>query len=421
MKAIEEYASRGWHQDEMEALQRITRAYISQCGISRGYRTVLYAAGEAWQERLAWKDLPLSEMARKLALVELMPLISVEYDPALYDKYDITGMSNEELFDGCQKILSEGIMDESTKEVLCWGLLKAIEEKKELSQEIMAIDSDGTPLKGILLEQRCAVTLIKMASPYNNVYAMQDELVREASQLLIDLYEDYNRLHNMEGEVRALYPKYQEELKKHIKDSPMKKAHVFGDIYGNLIGKTVIQTPQDLFQEWFGLEFYGHVLVRIQSVLGEQVAEIVFRSGTLTGRVYSLSFQPFPGRVCGGMINIRCRVYAQHAQRRYGGHLDLTFGLVVENAGKIGRRYQDVQFALDHQRGKLVSAAGDGGNILVFGLVLLRVCEQLHQAYGGGAGEGTYSYRDRLFGSRLGVVRLVIIVRGAAGKARDNE
>ena len=179
MKAIEEYASRGWHQDEMEALQRITRAYISQCGISLGYRTVLYAAGEAWQERLAWKDLPLSEMARKLALVELMPLISVEYDPALYDKYDITGMSNEELFDGCQKILSEGIMDESSKEVLCWGLLKAIEEKKELSQEIMAIDSDGTPLKGILLEQRCAVTIIKMTSPYNNVYAMQDELVRQ--------------------------------------------------------------------------------------------------------------------------------------------------------------------------------------------------------------------------------------------------
>ena len=39
--------------DVMEALTLLTKAYINMCGYSLGYRTVVYCAGEAWQERLA--------------------------------------------------------------------------------------------------------------------------------------------------------------------------------------------------------------------------------------------------------------------------------------------------------------------------------------------------------------------------------
>ena len=63
-------------------------------------------------------DLPLSEKARKLPLVELMPYITDEYVPEQYDKYDITGMSNEELLAGCREIIREKLFDDLTNEAL---------------------------------------------------------------------------------------------------------------------------------------------------------------------------------------------------------------------------------------------------------------------------------------------------------------
>ena len=41
-KVIEEYAKRGEQCDVMKALTLLTQAYISQCGISIGCRTVGY-------------------------------------------------------------------------------------------------------------------------------------------------------------------------------------------------------------------------------------------------------------------------------------------------------------------------------------------------------------------------------------------
>lgn len=136
MKTIEEYARQGELHDVMDALKLLTQAYISQCGISLGNRTIVYDAAEAWLERLAWMDLPLSEMARKGILVEVMPYITSEYVPEIYDKYDISGMSQDELMEGCTQIIQEGIFDEATIEVLCSGIMKAVEKEVKLSQEI---------------------------------------------------------------------------------------------------------------------------------------------------------------------------------------------------------------------------------------------------------------------------------------------
>jgi hypothetical protein len=38
MKTVEEYAKAGEHHDVMDALTLLTKAYISQCGISLGCR-----------------------------------------------------------------------------------------------------------------------------------------------------------------------------------------------------------------------------------------------------------------------------------------------------------------------------------------------------------------------------------------------
>ena len=138
MKRIEDYAKKGEHRDEMKALRLLTEAYIDMCGVSLGFRTVVYCAAEAWVERLAWLDLPLSEMARKEPLVCLMPHITDLYKPEIYDRYDIAGMGDPELLAACRQIIVEKTFDEATTEVLCWGILKATEEKEELSQEVEA-------------------------------------------------------------------------------------------------------------------------------------------------------------------------------------------------------------------------------------------------------------------------------------------
>ena len=254
MRTIEEFAKSGEHHDVMDALSLLTHAYISQCGISLGDRSVIYVAAERWLERLAWMDLPLSEMARKYPLVCIMPHITSEYDPELYDEYDICGMDKKELLSVCRQILMDELFDEATNEVLCWGIIKATEERKKHSQEIETTAHDGTCLKGILTDQQLGYTYLTMTSPFEGIHISKCELVRDAKELLITGYEDYQRLHNMEREIRALYPKYQEELKKCENKSLWKKFRIFDDVYNKLIGDTVLSFPGQLFNVWFGLE-----------------------------------------------------------------------------------------------------------------------------------------------------------------------
>lgn len=251
---IESYAKRAENHDIMDALVLLTKAYIDQCGISLGCRTVIYCAAEAWQERLAWLDLPLSEMARKEPFVNLMPLITSEYDPEIYDKYDITGMSEEELLRACEMIVRDKEFDEVTNEVLCWGLLKAVEEERRLEVDIETVASDGTLLKGILTQQNIVDTSVTMVSPYDDIVLSKCELLRDAREMMSKGYDDYQRLRAMEAEVKALYPKYQEELAN--AESSWRKMTVFDKVYGELIGETAIIFPEKLFRKWFGLEFF---------------------------------------------------------------------------------------------------------------------------------------------------------------------
>lgn len=201
MRTIEEFAKSGEHHDVMDALSLLTHAYISQCGISLGDRSVIYVAAERWLERLAWMDLPLSEMARKYPLVCVMPHITSEYDPELYDEYDICGMDKKELLSVCRQILMDELFDEATNEVLCWGIIKATEERKKLSQEIETTAKDGTCLKGILTDQQLGCTYLTMTSPFEGIHISKCELVRDARELLITGYEDYQRLHYMERDI----------------------------------------------------------------------------------------------------------------------------------------------------------------------------------------------------------------------------
>lgn len=174
-KIIEEYAKRGEQCDVMKALTLLTQAYVSMCGISLGNRTVVYCAAEPWQEKLAWMDLPLSEMARKEPFVHLTPQISNEYVPEEFDDYDITAMEDDDLLKVCNQMIRNKEFDETTLEVICWGILKAVENEQWLSEEIEVIAPDGTMLKGILEKQDCSGTWMTMSFPYNDLSILKHE------------------------------------------------------------------------------------------------------------------------------------------------------------------------------------------------------------------------------------------------------
>lgn len=254
-EVIEILARQGGQCDVMKALTLLTKAYISMCGISLGYRTAVYCAAESWQERLAWLDLPLSEMARKEALVHLMPCISKDYVSEEYDDYDITGMNGDELIDVCCQIVSRKEFDETTLEVLCWGILKATEDEDLLDQKIETTASDGTLLRGILEKHKCSGTWLTMTSPYVDIHASKVELVRDPRELLVSAYNDYRRLYEQEDEIRSLYSTYQMELQKLDKMSAWNEHKLFEKIFGVVLNDTVIVSPKRLFYEWFGLKF----------------------------------------------------------------------------------------------------------------------------------------------------------------------
>ena len=251
-KVIEDYAKRGAQCDIMKALTLLTQAYISQCGISLGVRTLIYCASEPWQERLAWLDLPLSEMARKEPFVHLMPHITSEYDPEEYDDYDITAIENDELLRICLQEIKIKEFDNTTLDVISWGILKATEDEQWLSEEIEAKVPDGTMLKGILERQNCGGTWMTMSSPYNELSILKHELVRNPQELLLAGYNDYQRLRQMESKVRELYSVYLERISKLEKNSAWARHCVYRDVYGKLFEGMVLM-EESLIKDWWGL------------------------------------------------------------------------------------------------------------------------------------------------------------------------
>lgn len=258
METIEELAKRGEQHDVMDALRLLTKAYIEMCGISISYRTVVFYAAEKWQEKLAWLDLPLSETARKCGLIDFMPYINKQFADGGFERYDIAGMNKDERLDCCKQMIDEKAFDEQTLEVLCWGFWESL-TSKDISQNLEATASDGTLLKGSLLTCVCGESYIEMTAPFKVcIYAIKHELIRNANELLVEVYNDCQKLHKMEDEARRLYLKYQAELEKVKNEKDYKKKEVFRKVYRAIVSETIIlpSSIEDLFKEWWGLEFY---------------------------------------------------------------------------------------------------------------------------------------------------------------------
>ena len=250
-RTIKNFSERGAETDVMEALLLLTRAYIQECGISMGNRTVVYNAADAWLEKLAWLDLPLSAMARTEPFVKIMPYITEEYSPEDYDEYDIIGMNDDELLRCCSEIIYDREFDEKTLEVLCWGIRQCVTHKNFTPAAVEATASDGTPLKGLLTSQNLHGTYLTMLEPYKDLSIRVLGLERSPEALLIRGYLDYNDLLGKEAELRVLYSRYQFEYGRSIarNESKWERWHLFYDVFGAIIGDSTLAMPEDVLSK----------------------------------------------------------------------------------------------------------------------------------------------------------------------------
>lgn len=121
---FEKYASEGEGMDNMEALNLLTKAYIKECGISLGMRTLVYTAGEMWLYGRLFQspDCPFTKEQKSLPFKQLMPLLCSEYDPEYHDQWDIWGFDYNFFKRNCYMAIRKQMYDEPTLRALCWGI-----------------------------------------------------------------------------------------------------------------------------------------------------------------------------------------------------------------------------------------------------------------------------------------------------------
>ncbi|MEG1693554.1 MAG: hypothetical protein RR312_09230 [Bacteroidales bacterium] len=135
-----EFANKGKNIEPLRAMQLLIHLYMDYCGISIGYRTVAFEAGECWLDNFLKTDHPLAkEMSGKL-FCELMPLICKEYTEEEYGEYDITNLGENGLRDFCFQLMR--LCDEQTASALCRGVLfwLRIEDLEKCNLEDIPID-----------------------------------------------------------------------------------------------------------------------------------------------------------------------------------------------------------------------------------------------------------------------------------------
>ena len=267
MKTIRDYAKIGSLQDVREALVLLADAFVSQCSKDAALRTTILRAGESWIEKLAWldEDTLLNEKARCGELY--LPRFSADYDK-FGSEEELFDMTHADLLDCCQRIIADNEFDELTKAVLCRGISEYLTPHAFIEKEVEAVAPDGTQLKGILKWQDVGSTSIILTSPYKDVDAICEYLVKDVRLFLVQTYNKYQKLLTLEKEIRALYPEYKAKLKALIKAkkhaSRFEKARVFDDVFGPLFSDTSSELNSDMeelnlpkvINEWLGLEFY---------------------------------------------------------------------------------------------------------------------------------------------------------------------
>lgn len=259
---FEQYAEQGKHFDAITALSLLTKAYISQCGISLTVRTVVYCAAEQWQELLAWEDSDLAVKARRLLLFQLMPLLTDEYDPDIYDEYDIDGLSVDEMYHYTLSIIADEEFDEETNKVLCRGIkiLMEPEEFQPYNIEKTITDSLGNTivLFGIVKSQCVSNTSVEMLLPFQ-IDGFMGELIKDASVLLEVIYRQYLLILSKESEIRAAYSSCL-DLITSSSYNRHRRRRIVRQVFYSLFDEEIVVDIEEIVEREFGLKITPTVL-----------------------------------------------------------------------------------------------------------------------------------------------------------------
>lgn len=119
-KEFNKYSWKGHKMDSLHAMLLLTDMYIDNCGISLGERTIAYDAATIWLKRYNDEHPEEKRWDEDTPFVDVMPLISADYDKEKLDHYDICYISGEEEIEYVKNSLS--CYDDDTAAALCWGL-----------------------------------------------------------------------------------------------------------------------------------------------------------------------------------------------------------------------------------------------------------------------------------------------------------
>ena len=127
--------------------------------------------------------------------------------------------------------------------------------------------------------------------------------------------------------------------------------------------------------------FNGHVLVRVDAVGVQKIAQHVLRRGALAGGQDGTAC-----KVCHGLDRVAAFFhYVQHAQRVDGHSLNAALRLLIQGGGQICRDGSHVQLALHQQRHDLIGSAVKLQVVIHGSGAILFHAQQVDKAHGGGA------------------------------------
>lgn len=247
---LEVYAKKGESHDIMDALRLLTDAYVDNCGISIGNRTMIYIAAERWFERLAWQDLPLSEQACTSSLHKMFPLFSSVYNKECHDEYDICGMQENEYIKCCFDCISDKEVDEQTAEVLAWGILDSLKEFEKYQIEVpVTLHGEPRTLYCYVCFQDTKHTALAI-EPLA-IMGIYVGLNKNIPELVEQIIVEYEYLLSKEEEIRALFPEYL----KTVNESKTTKEvfNAFHVVYDELLGNIKYLYMKSILNDVFGL------------------------------------------------------------------------------------------------------------------------------------------------------------------------
>lgn len=166
-------------------------------------------------------------------------------------------MNDEELVSCCSEAIETKEFGEPTLQVICWGINDYLIHSDDIvSVSIETVAKDGTLLKGVVEKQDCTETNDRMTAPYRDITGTRYELVRNAGEILEEIYDSYNQIVSSREQTEQLYEEYKAKLNQRNRNTRYDNRLLFKSVFAPLLNNTVLLSPEGILKETFGMEFF---------------------------------------------------------------------------------------------------------------------------------------------------------------------